>query len=415
MSKGTASLRIRIFLPFAIGYFLSYLLRVVNAVISADLVADTGIGPSALGLLTATYFITFAVCQLPLGILLDRYGPRKTESVLLLFAAVGAVIFARADSLATLMVGRALLGFGVSACLMAAFKAYTLWFSRQRWPLINGLQMAAGGLGALAATSPVEWLLAVTDWRGLFMLLAGMSVAVSLVIFFTVPEHREQVVEQSFKKQLSGLGAVFSSMKFWRAAPVTALSQASFLAIQGLWIGPWLRDVGGYDRSQSADLMFWVALSMVAGFMLLGGLAERLSRQNIAVMTTAVTGMAIFMGIQALIILLPSARVVPLWFFFGFSGTAGIIAYAALSQDFPAALSGRVTTAVNLLVFLAAFAGQWAIGVMIERWPAKALGGYGEAGFRAGFALMLGMQLVALGWFFVATMISSRVKTTEPS
>ncbi len=135
----------RVFLPFAAGYFISYLYRVVNAVIAPDLIADIGVGPSALGLLTATYFISFASFQLPLGVLLDRFGPRKVEAVLLLFAALGAFVFARAESLTGLITGRALIGFGVSACLMAAFKAYTLWFSREKWPLINGFQMAAGG------------------------------------------------------------------------------------------------------------------------------------------------------------------------------------------------------------------------------------------------------------------------------
>ena len=163
---------LRVFLPFAAGYFVSYLYRVVNAVIAPDLVADIGVGPSALGLLTATYFISFASFQLPLGVLLDRFGPRKVEAALLLFAALGAFIFARAESLTGLITGRAFIGFGVSACLMAAFKAYTLWFPREKWPLINGFQMAAGGLGALAATSPVEATLQFTDWRGVFMGLA---------------------------------------------------------------------------------------------------------------------------------------------------------------------------------------------------------------------------------------------------
>ena len=143
---------LRVFVPFAAGYFLSYLFRVVNAVISPDLVADLALGPADLGLLTATYFLTFAAFQLPLGVLLDRFGPRRIEAVLLLFAAVGALIFAKAHSTVGLVAGRALIGFGVSACLMAAFTAFVMWFPAQRLPLVNGLQMAAGGLGALVAT-----------------------------------------------------------------------------------------------------------------------------------------------------------------------------------------------------------------------------------------------------------------------
>ena len=158
--------RLQVFLPFALGYFLSYLYRVINAVLAPDLAVDMGLDPSGLGLLTAVYFITFAAFQLPLGVLLDRFGPRKIEAALLIVAAAGAFVFANAGTLTGLVIGRGLIGFGVSACLMAAFKAFVIWFPKQQLPRINGFQMAAGGLGALAATSPVEWALTVTDWRG---------------------------------------------------------------------------------------------------------------------------------------------------------------------------------------------------------------------------------------------------------
>ena len=163
----------RVFVPFALGYFLSYLYRVVNAVIAPDLVRDVGLDANHLGLLTSAYFLTFAAFQLPLGILLDRLGPRRTEAALLLIAAAGAFVFASAESAAGLIAGRALIGLGVSACLMAAFKAFVVWFPSQRLPLVNGCQMAAGGLGALAATAPVEAALAFTDWRGVFLVSAA--------------------------------------------------------------------------------------------------------------------------------------------------------------------------------------------------------------------------------------------------
>ena len=133
----------RVFVPFAMGYFLSYLMRVVNPVIAPDLVRDLGLTAADLGLLTSANFLAFAVAQLPLGILLDRFGPRRTEAVLLLFAALGAFLFSIAGSAPDLIAGRALIGLGTSACLMAAFKAYVMWFSGERIPFINGLQMAA--------------------------------------------------------------------------------------------------------------------------------------------------------------------------------------------------------------------------------------------------------------------------------
>ena len=401
--KLTPTTALRVFLPFAIGYFLSYLYRVVNAVIATDLVAELGIGPSALGLLTATYFISFASAQLPLGMLLDRYGPRKMEASLLLFAGLGAFVFARSETLTGLIIGRALIGFGVSACLMGAFKAYVLWFSKKRWPLVNGFQMAAGGLGALAATTPVEALLRITDWRGLFIILAIFTILIAAIIFWVVPEKPTHGKRESVRDQIHGVRQVFSSLVFWRTAPLTTMSQAAFLSIQGLWAGPWLKDVAGLDRPAVARSLFFIAAAMVAGFISLGTIAERLTRVGISVLTTAVTGICIFMTIQTAIILLGAETPPLLWTAFGFFGTSVIIPYASLAQSFPAHLSGRVTTGVNLLVFIAAFAAQWAIGAIIGLWPVGSDGSYALPGYQAAFAVMLGTQVLCLLWFAIVS------------
>ena len=401
MKKHSFTVLFQVFLPFAAGYFLSYMYRVVNAVISPDLVADLGLSPSALGLLTATYFITFAAFQLPLGVLLDRFGPRRTESVLLLFAGLGAFIFSQAESFAGLILGRALIGFGVSACLMAAFKAYTMWFPREKWPMVNGFQMACGGLGALAATSPVEAALGITDWRTVFLVLSLLTVLNGAVIFFIVPEKQQQQRTETLAAQLGGIKIVFTSAAFWRLAPITTMSQAAFLAIQGLWAGPWLSDVAGFNRTEVATLLFWIAVSMIAGFLILGKTAERLNRRGISIQTTAVSGICLFMVAQLLVLTLPTSMTIPVWLAFGFFGTSGIIAYPALSQAFPINLSGRVTTAVNLLVFVSAFAGQWAIGAIIELWPIGEGGRYAVAGFKTSFLVMLALQATTLVWFLL--------------
>ncbi len=393
---------LRVFLPFAGGYFLSYLFRVVNAVIAPDLIADTGIGPSALGMLTASYFIAFASFQLPLGILLDRFGPRKVESMLLLLAALGAFLFARAEGLGGLILGRALIGLGVSACLMASFKAYTLWFAKEKWPLINGLQMASGGLGALAATSPVEAILQFTDWRGVFIGLALLTLTATAAIYFLVPENPALGdTRQNLRDQLDGIRQIFRSRIFWRSAPLTTASQAAFLSIHGLWAGPWLTHIGQLSRPEVAGVLFWVAAAMVGGYISIGSLAVRLSKSGIGQATTGIVGMGLFMLVQLCLLVNPTGWIRPLWFAFGFLGTAGIIFYSTLSQAFPLHLSGRVTTALNLLVFVAAFAGQWAIGAIIGLWPTDSGQALAPTGFNAGFGLMLILQVAGLFYYLV--------------
>lgn len=395
----TAATLLRVFIPFAFGYFLSYLFRTVNAVIAPQLVADVGLAPASLGLLTSAYFLAFAAFQLPLGLLLDRFGSRRVEAGMLLFAAAGALVFARAGTLAGLVAGRALIGLGVSACLMAAFKAFSSWFPAERLPLANGVHMVSGGLGALAATAPVEAALAVTDWRGLFLLLAGLTLAAAAAIFLVVPEACDRQGGEPLRQQLQGLGTIYTSHAFWRLAPWTILSQAAYLSIQGLWSGPWLRDVAGYDRSQVAGTLLLVALAMIGGYLGFGTLADRLRRRGIAPAQVAAAAMGGFLLVQALLLLQWRPATRPLWVLFGLFGTAGILPYAVIAQSFPRQLTGRANAALNLPVFVAAFAAQWAIGAVIGLWPQVA-GHYDPAGYRAGFGLLLLLEVLAALWFW---------------
>jgi len=385
----------RIFLPFAAGYCLSYLYRTINAVLAPHLAAELRLDAGDLGLLTSVYFLTFAAFQLPLGVLLDRFGPRRVEATLLLFAAAGAGLFAASGSALELVIGRGLIGLGVSACLMASFKAFVLWFPAERLPSVNGWVLAAGGLGALAATAPVEAVLGWTDWRGLFAGLAVASVAVALALLLAVPE-RGGAAAGDWRSQALGVGEIFRGRVFWRIAPSSVLSQASFLAIQGLWAGPWLRDVTGLDKTAAADHLFWIAAAMVGGFLGMGHLVYRLARRGVPPMAVAAGGMGLFMLAQ-LALLAGVGPPLPLWVAFGFFGTSGTLAYAILSQAFPAELAGRVNTALNLLVFVLAFAGQWGMGAIINRWP-EAGGGYEAFGYRLAFGAALAAQLLAWLW-----------------
>jgi len=403
----TAAMLLRVFIPFALGYFLSYVFRTVNAVIAPDLVAEIGLLPASLGLLTSAYFLTFAAFQLPLGLLLDRFGSRRVESALLLFAAAGALIFAQAESLGALIAGRALIGLGVSACLMAAFKSFSTWFPAERLPLANAVQMVSGGIGALAATAPVEAALAITDWRGIFLLLAGLTLAAALTIFLVVPEKDIDHPQETLHQQLQGLRTIYTSRAFWRLAPWAILAQAAYLSIQGLWSGPWLRDVAGYDRSGVANTLFLIALAMIIGYIGFGALTDWLSRRGIPPLRVAASGLVCFMLVQLLLLTQWAPATLPLWVLFGLSGTASILPYAILAQSFPRHLAGRANTGLNLPVFVAAFAAQWLIGAIIGLWPETA-GHYHPNGYRAGFGLLLLLQTLAAIWFWW----NGRAKTT---
>ena len=398
--KKSAVFWLRLFAPFALGYFISYLFRTVNAVISEDLTTDLNLNAGGLGLLTATYFLTFAACQLPLGVLLDRFGSRRVESLLLVVAACGALLFAHAESLTGLIVGRALIGVGVSACLMAAFKAFSSWLPASRLPFANGIQMVSGGLGALAATTPVQKALTVTDWRGVFSGLALATLFAAVIIFFLVPEPHQSKTSEPLSVQLQGLRNVLISREFWTMTPWAFTAQAAYLSIQGLWAGPWLRDVGGYSADGVAQMLFWIAVAMICGYFSIGTLTERLAGIGIPPRRVVTGGMMVFIVVQGLIIFVPQYAFF-LWIGFGFFGTTNILVYAMLAQSFPRELTGRVNTALNLLVFVAAFLGQWLIGTIVDMWPVSAEGHYAQQGYHVAFLVLIIFQLIAACWYYL--------------
>ena len=396
----------RIYLPLALGYAISYFYRNANAIIEVDLVRDLGLGPADLGLLTSVYFISFAAFQLPLGVLLDRYGPRRTESILLLFAALGSILFAQAESLSGLIVGRLLIGLGVSACLMAAFKAYVLWFSSQRLAMINGLQMVAGGLGALLATIPLQNALSYTDWRGVFTGLAIITVFASVCLWMFLPENqRTDDKLPSLKLHLKEIGQVLRSRIFWGIAPLAAISSGANMAIHGLWMKPWLRDVTGLSADNAAQLLFAMTLTFIGGFLTLGIIAERLSQLfDIHLMSISVFGMTIFLFIQGTMIYGGIGSPLILVILLGFFGTASVLVYAGYAKIFPKNLSGRVSTFLNLLVFIGAFILQWGIGAIIELWPPTD-NGYDPKSYQSAFGFLVILQAAGLMWYLFSKKI----------
>jgi MFS family permease len=391
-----------VFLPFAGGYFLSYLLRSLNAVIAPQLVRDIGLSPADLGLLTSAYFLAFGAFQLPLGLLLDRFGPRRVQTGLLLVAASGILLFGLGTSKAVLMTGRALIGLGFAGGLMSSFKAITLWFPAQRWALVNGCFFAMGGLGAMAATKPIEFMLGYTDWRGICFGLCAITVSVALIILFVVPERQDRpVTVRPLGEQLRGIAQVYSDPVFWRLAPMAATSLAAGLAIQGLWAGPWLRDIANFERALVADHLFALTAALTFGFVAVGLLADLCARVGIGLVPVMGWGVLVFFLSQAALIFELAPTNPWVWMVFGALSNITALAFPLLSTHFPLALTGRANTSLNVLIFALAFALQYAIGAVIGLWPETADGGYDPAGYRAGFGAVLVLQLVGFAWFLL--------------
>ena len=392
-------LMLKVFLPFAGGYYLSYLYRSVNAIISPDLVRDLALGPSDLGLLTSVYFLTFGLFQLPLGILLDRYGPRRVTAGLLLVAGFGAALFGLAQSMTGLIAARAMIGLGVSGCLMASIKAFTLWFPINRLASLNGWLISFGGLGALTASTPAQALLHVTDWHGIFLGLSALTFVAAAAIFLIVPERSAQAAPQTLLESLGSLSPILRNVSFWRLGLLAIASQAVLMAVQGLWIAPWLKDVAGLGADEVAEHLLVISIGMMVGAALWGSVADFLARHGVDSVSILLGGGGAYLAMLALLALGMTGAT--MWILFGLSlfGQVTPLVYSILPKQFTLELCGRVASTLNFLVFLGAFAAQWGIGAIINLWPIQA-GRYAAAGYEAAFGACCVLVLVpyALLW-----------------
>ncbi len=397
-----ATLFLRVFLPFALAYFLSYIFRGVNAVIFPYLERDIGITAGDLGLLTSAFFLFFAGCQPVLGVMLDRYGPRRVQVVLLAMAAAGSALFGLSLSLGELIVARVLIGLGFAGGLMAAIKAITLWYPPQRWGLITGFHMMAGGLGSMAATLPVEWSLSVVSWQGLFFWLAGFCLATSAILFLVVPERTTRAHTGTLAEQFRITGTVLTDGFYWRIQPLLAVQQLAFIGCISLWIGPWLRDVGGFaDKEMRADIQLYTAAATTLGFAMSGVIANALHRVGVSNFASAGLMSILFAIVCGWIAFVPSFLPAAAWIAFGFLGACPIQYMPLMVASFPAHYAGRVSTSSNLVVFSVIFAGQWAIGKVVDLWPRTA-SGYSPDGYAWAFGALFILQLAGLAWLFLS-------------
>lgn len=357
---------VRLFLAFAFGYFMTHLFRVVNAVAGPDISADIGIDTAALGFLTSAYFLAFAAVQLPLGVLLDRYGASRVQGSFLLIAAAGAVLFAVGDDLATLSIARGLIGLGVSSGLMSAFKAYSTRLPAERLPLANGLHMAAGSLGVLAGGLPVELAMQTLGWRGVFVGLAVLSLVAAMGLLFGVRETKIDRGSETFAAQFASVAKVFVSPAFIRMAPLSVAIQASGLAMIALWIGPWLREVASYTPDEAAAVVSLVGVAMIVGFVFCAVVTNRLVAAGVPLIKVMFGGYLAHSATLPLIILIDPALAAPIWLAFALLVSFAPLSYPVLGALYPASQTGRVHTALNFLVFTFAFALQWGFGVIVE-------------------------------------------------
>jgi predicted MFS family arabinose efflux permease len=389
----------RIFVPFGAGYFLSYVFRTVNGPFAAQLAERFHLGPSQLGLLTSVYFLTFAAFQLPGGLLIDRYGPRRVQAVLLTIAAAGALVCGLAPDWPTLMLGRALLGLGSAGAFVAGVKVLMLWLPPERRALGNSALVMCGGLGAMSSTAPLEALAGVLDLRSIFLGLAAASLVVAAAVARFVPDAPRPARLTSAAEMVRGLRLVAVDRRFWRVAPLSALVVGAAFAIHGLWAARWLADVAKLSQPAVGVVLLAMGASLTLGALTLGLLATHLRRRGVPTATLFAAASLVLIGIEALIA--GEATLPPILLFAAFAifGAITVLSFTMMGELFPSELAGRANGALNVLHMGAAFAIQAGIGTIVALWPVTADGHPPATGYDAAIGTIIALQAAALLWF----------------
>jgi MFS family permease len=387
-----------VFLPFALGHYLSSLLRNVNAVLAPQLVGALALTPGQLGLLTSAFFFAFALVQLPVGIALDRYGPRKVQLYLMILAALGTLLFAFGHSFLHLVLARAIIGCGLGGCFMSAVKAISTWISPKRLPSVQGYLIAVGGLGAASATTPVRMLLQHTDWRGLFMLLALLTACAAGLIWLVTPRTRAAADKAPSVRSILD---VYQAPAFRRTISLVLVPHAIFFGIQGLWIGRWLSDVAHFSDGAVAYLLYMSMASVIFGAIAVGMITEWAGRRGIAALDVAAVGVVLFVLVQLALVCSWQPSLQLLSVLFSLVGTITGIEYAIVAQSLPRELTGRAATCLNLLIFVGAFLVQAGFGAVIGVWPPDAASHYPALAYRVGFGVLVALQLPGLVAYFL--------------
>lgn len=412
------SVALRVFLCFAGAYCLSYAFRAINAVIAPALMADLELSNADLGLLSSAYFVSFACLQLPLGIWLDKYGARRTESVLLLFAAAGAVIFAMSSSLAGLWIGRALIGMGVSACLMAPLKAYRQWYAPERQSQLMSRMLVAGTSGVLATTVPVAAAMPYIGWRGVFWLMAALIVLASAAIFFLLAPTEKKMEAQSAtthsaadptkpvtveSRQKVGYARVYGNPFFRRLAPLGAINQGTFVALQTLWAGPWMVTVLGMSVAETSQVLFGFNFALMLAYLWLSWWAPRhlsySGNRGWPVLKVITFGLCGAVLTQAAMLTTTHPLSWLLWIVLAAFVSLGMLIATYVSLSFPPSLAGRANSAYNLTLFIGAFVAQWGVGLLIDVFENN--GASPADAMRAAFGVFLVLQIASLVAFAV--------------
>jgi len=394
----TKNKAIVVFLVFALAYFISTLIRASTATLSPIFSQELGLKAGDLGLLAGGYFLGFAAMQLPNGIFLDKFGPKKIILFFLTIALFSTIAFSKSESFLSLLVSRILIGIGVSVCLMAPLTGYRRWLALDQQQRANAWMLMSGALGMLASTLPIQLLLPEIGWRNIFLILAGLILITIILIILIIPswEKTETPIED---KGLSSYKTIWTHPYFLSLVPLGFFNYGGLQAIQTLWAGPWMTNVSGYTPIQAAINLFWLNLSMLVTFFIWGFINPYFHKKGISTDKIIIAGVPLsFLALG--FIIYSGTNVSGLHFaLFLIASVFVSLAQPAVGMTFPNAIAGKALSSYNLVLFLGTFTVQWAIGVLIDLF--KSFGYNTVLSYQISFSIFALCCILSYSYFFI--------------
>ena len=392
---------ITVFLVFAFGYFLSCLLRAITATLSPVLTSEFNLLAADLGLLAGGYFFGFACMQIPLGYLLDKFGPKKIISIFLLIAFVGTTSFALSQTFSGLFISRILIGIGVSACLMAPLTGYRIWFAENLQQRANSWMLMIASFGFVSSTLPVQLLLPSFGWRWIFGGIAILILASIFLILVFIPKWNQKEIINSTKNldQSGTLVDVWKSKFFISVIPMGLFNYGGLMAIQTLWAGPWMIRVAGYTPIESATGLFWINITMLFSFFIWGYFLPKINELGFNALKILKFGLPLSFIVMIIIITLGNKAGAFFLTLFILSSIFLSVTQPAVGLSFPSYLAGKALTSFNLLIFSGTFIMQWLIGFIIDY--VKVLGYSEVLGFKVAFSAFLILSFCSYVFFII--------------
>ncbi len=378
-------------------YMISQFLRNSVGVIAPNLAAEIGLSASEIGLLASSFFITFAAAQLPLGVALDRFGPRRCMLVCAAIVIVASGVFASATTPFELIAGRALLGLGSSCYLMAPLALYARRYPPDRFAMLAGIQLGVGSIGALLATAPLAYSTAAIGWRMTFALVGAImlvgAILILLVIRDDAADKEHAAHTETFGESFAGIVEAIRAPSVWRLFVLHLAAYSSFATIIGLWGGPYLTHVYGYDLRGRGDMLLLAAVAQVLAMMLWGHTDRLLRSYKIPVLAGSLAT-AFVLALAAIVGAFSTWQLI-VWF----TALGALCAYTPVliahgKSLFEPRLVGRGISILNMGTMGGAFLTQALTGFVMDLFPAEG-GVYPLAAYRTVFAFQALILLLA--------------------